>query len=570
MKSLFHKIPTGKTGIARTVRVGILLFLMLVFPFSSFAQTSSSGSGSAVASAAGGAAACSLSLLGGIFGSTAGAGAGSAVAASIVPNAIVSVPVGDKPAEGALAVITGSTVANTAYHLSDTTRDDVLSCIARAVARAMLQQITISTVNWINGGFNGSPSFVQNYQQFFTNVADQAAGNFIQGSDLAFLCSPFRLQIRIAVAQAYLQYAPSCTLTDVTNNIQGFMNSFSQGGWPAYLSFTTVPMNNPYGAFMYAQAGVQSAIANAQGVKQLDLTLGSGFMSTQQKTNCTITNTPPASTAGKSVETVAGENQDYYRVCDVSITTPGTAIAQSLDKALGTNTQSLIDAKTWDESISAIVSALIQQVLYQGLSALNNGGSGYQSNFSTTMASLSSQAGQDLLQQMQDATTPPQQIIGIETQNISDVQNSIAGVQSLQDCWNGAVASSTLTAPETAQAIQNASSTLGTLQSLNSSLTAYQAAFTLATTSLETLSKFMTLVQNTTDINAIQNISSNFISFTMSGQLPSSSNVLSAQLDQTQLATYLSGVNSSTQTELATCRAFPPPPPLVAPTPSGG
>ena len=32
--------------------------------------------------------------------------------------------------------------------------------------------------------------------------------------------------------------------------------NFSQGGWPGLLSFTTVPTNNPYGAFAYAQVGL--------------------------------------------------------------------------------------------------------------------------------------------------------------------------------------------------------------------------------------------------------------------------------------------------------------------------
>ena len=57
-------------------------------------------------------------------------------------------------------------------------------CMARTVAKVAIQQMTVSIVNWINSGFNGKPSFVQNYQQFFNNVADQAAGEFIRGSSL--------------------------------------------------------------------------------------------------------------------------------------------------------------------------------------------------------------------------------------------------------------------------------------------------------------------------------------------------------------------------------------------------
>src|SRR3989344_1557050 len=78
------------------------------------------------------------------------------------------------------------------------------------------------------------------FNKFFNNVGDQAAGEFIRGTGLAFLCSPFQMQIRIAVAQSYARRgAASCTLTGVIKNINSFMNgNFSQGGWGGLLQFT--------------------------------------------------------------------------------------------------------------------------------------------------------------------------------------------------------------------------------------------------------------------------------------------------------------------------------------------
>jgi hypothetical protein len=78
-----------------------------------------------------------------------------------------------------------------------------LDCLVKSIAQAAVDQITRSVVNWINSGFNGQPSFVQNFNQYFANVADQAAGEFIKGSALSFLCSPFASQIKIAIAQSY-------------------------------------------------------------------------------------------------------------------------------------------------------------------------------------------------------------------------------------------------------------------------------------------------------------------------------------------------------------------------------
>src|SRR3989344_1283862 len=234
------KYISEKKRLPAGLLLGLLSFLMLALPFGAYAQTAQCGS--TATSAAGGAAACAATL---IINELLGYGVGGATAAGTggtTANAVLSGPVSDVPLTVVSTANAVSNATDLALPTGDIARDNILSCLARAVARAMLQQITISTVNWINSGFSGSPSFISNYQQFFTNVADQAAGSFIQGSDLAFLCSPFRLQVRIAVAQAYLRYAPSCTLTDVTSNIQGFMNDFTQGGWPAYLSFTTAPM----------------------------------------------------------------------------------------------------------------------------------------------------------------------------------------------------------------------------------------------------------------------------------------------------------------------------------------
>ena len=35
----------------------------------------------------------------------------------------------------------------------------------------LLQKLTISTVNWINSGFDGKPSFVQDSGKFFKDIA---------------------------------------------------------------------------------------------------------------------------------------------------------------------------------------------------------------------------------------------------------------------------------------------------------------------------------------------------------------------------------------------------------------
>ena len=232
-----------------------------------------------------------------------------------------------------------------------------LDCIARIAAKVTIQKMTASIVNWINSGFNGKPSFVQNYQQFFNNVADQAAGEFIRGSSLSFLCSPFKAQVKIAIAQSYARRnnAASCTLTGIVGNLNSFMQgNFSQGGWPGLLAFTTIPTNNPYGAYMYAEAGLSNTVAAAQDRNRLDLTLGRGFLSFQEKYNC---------------KTVGGKE-----FCQTRITTPGGAIAGVLDKTLGIPADSLNLAKSFDEIFGALINQLVTKTLQGGLYNLSSQG----------------------------------------------------------------------------------------------------------------------------------------------------------------------------------------------------
>src|SRR3989344_3727196 len=93
------------------------------------------------------------------------------------------------------------------------------------IAKLALQQIQKETVNWINSGFDGSPAFVQDLGGFLENNADKLAGEFIYGSDLKALCSPFALNIKIALSVKYLRKDPParCTLSGVVGNVENFL-----------------------------------------------------------------------------------------------------------------------------------------------------------------------------------------------------------------------------------------------------------------------------------------------------------------------------------------------------------
>lgn len=421
--------------------------------------------------------------------------------------------------------------------------DQFLSCIARAIARAALQQIAVSTLNWINSGFNGSPSFVTNYDQFFRNVADNAVGNYLQSSNLAFLCSPFQAQVKIAVAQSYASsYQPAqCSLSQVTNNIDGFMNDFTQGGWPAFLSFTTEPTNNPYGAYLYAQSGAEAAQAHAQNQKVFDLQLGNGFLSATKETNCHTFTTRPAESPNKTIETVDLGGIDGgvgYRVCDVVNTTPGSVISDALDQTLGINTQSLETAKYFDEILNALISQLIQNTLYSGLSSLSSGGGyGYSTQYpgaTVTPVNLS----QNILQNIDPYKASAQTVLQLEGNNISNIRDSIANAVTLKNC--GGPGSET------------ASSTIDTLNGL---LNDHEAVFNKAQSSITVLEAYRSQASLNTDYNSIESILAAFANDVQNHRFISDADVTNAQENQILLQGQLSQINQSIATGLNQCNA---------------
>ena len=190
---------------------------------------------------------------------------------------------------------TVSDYAQEVFAYSDNYKEYVLDPLVSGLAEMMLQEMTTSVVNWINSGFEGSPSFIQNPGAFFLDIADQATGQFISG-ELAELCSPFSIDIRIALSFKYRPFVRNryaCTLGTIISNtknavenasINGFTaGDFKQGGWPAFVSLTTEPQNNVFGAYIEAESDLSFRVASKQNQQRDELNQGKGFLSKMQR-----------------------------------------------------------------------------------------------------------------------------------------------------------------------------------------------------------------------------------------------------------------------------------------------
>lgn len=313
-------------------------------------------------------------------------------------------------------VVNSTTAANTSAlavsaQLSHV-REYVLNGLAYGFAKQIIRQLTYSVVSWINSGFQGSPAFLQNPGAFFLDVADQITGDFLakHGGPLNDLCSPFSIDIRLALAFKYRPNVPkryTCTLGKIIGNtknavenasINGFTaGDFKQGGWPAFVSLTTEPQNNVYGAYLQADAELSWRVANAQSQQREEINAGKGFLSWRNKKcmddpvkyNQSIQDRREAS------ESQAEGSVKYVKKVatrqDCPIETPGSTISSSLENHLGGPLRELELADSINEITNALFAQLVTQVLQKGLAGSSSKGSDGQSYLDSTIADIESE-----------------------------------------------------------------------------------------------------------------------------------------------------------------------------------
>lgn len=272
-----------------------------------------------------------------------------------------------------------------------------LDTVGWIAAKLVISTITNSIVNWINSGFEGNPTFVQNPQQFLSDAANQASGVFIQQLGLTQLCSVdwfSKLKLALQYNVPYTQRM-QCTLTGVAENFEDslkrFEDSFMNGGWDSWLSMTAYPQNNIWGAYFESSDELARRQAAAAGSASMEASWGQGFNplkkcaggNTSQDYYCTYVAcagaTSPAECRQQCMET-SGTGLSTSELCQLSggqmqNTTPGNIIADQLKVNLGSSVRQLEAADEINESLSAIFNALINQLITTGLSSLSDSGS---------------------------------------------------------------------------------------------------------------------------------------------------------------------------------------------------
>jgi hypothetical protein len=240
----------------------------------------------------------------------------------------------------------------------------------------MIQNFTASTVDWINSGFEGSPSFVTDPEGFFTDVGDQVAGKWITslGPIGSVLCSPFDLQIRLSLSigrsSSYRRYV-GCRLSDVQKNIYGAFvkGDWGANGWSNWVSISQTN-NNVYGAYITADDKLTQEVLRKIGLNKDELSWNKGFLSWRKCVK-------------KDAST--GACQEYEK----NASTPGSVIESQLNNTLGSGQRRIEMADEINEIMDALMNQAIGKI-FSSTGLLGMSQSSPQYNGSTYLQSISS------------------------------------------------------------------------------------------------------------------------------------------------------------------------------------
>lgn len=244
--------------------------------------------------------------------------------------------------------------------------------------RMLLNMLVNDIVKWIQGG--GEPRFVTDWQSFLRTAADRAAGQFIsQDLKAGVLCGPFAAQLRIALARVpTFEEEATCTLSQISANFENFFSNFSNGGWKGWLAVSE-PQNNIFGADLLALDRKYDLMAKAKEAAQNEALAGGGFQDDKVCVQRKCGNNPVENYTGSSgwkpdeLDMGGGASCSCFKWQSI---TPGQTIGDSLSQAVGIDIPWLISAKEFSEYAGAIVDAVINRAMREGIATLTSSGEG--------------------------------------------------------------------------------------------------------------------------------------------------------------------------------------------------
>jgi len=258
------------------------------------------------------------------------------------------------------------------------------SCIAsigRLIAKMLLQKLTLSTVMWINSGYNGSPSFLQDPGKFFKDIADTEILQFgieinginpysrdwLKNQALAYK-TKFAENARYSLEEMIAQTTPDCGIDPKDGRkiscATAFSQDFSVGGWDAWTAMTQVPANNPLGAKLMFDNEIQKRLADTSQSIAKDtrdaLQAANGFLGDKR---CISAATGRIDNNVTEIDYINGlKEKPPVKLCSsFTYVTPGKMISDAATTAIGYQNNSLLNVEDLNDAVAAVSDAILNQ-----------------------------------------------------------------------------------------------------------------------------------------------------------------------------------------------------------------
>jgi hypothetical protein len=272
------------------------------------------------------------------------------------------------------------------------------------IKRSLLYQLSTQITDWIARG--EEPQFIKDPGGFLKDVAQLAIDRTI--SRIApRLCESFQFSITAQIPTTNREANPfyeelTCTLDQVTNNIEAFYNDFRNGGWISYQEMWK-PQNNYYGASMVVQEELAQQQMAATQLAEADIQRGSGFPSQTQctewqlyvPTDCKFNDvqkrmadvlqvggdcyietdeiygsTDDGKAPPLSAATSAPPTGSYWQCRRSEITNPGTVTARLAEKAQQIDLDQISNSDDIENFLGTIEDSIINKLVKSGVTGL--------------------------------------------------------------------------------------------------------------------------------------------------------------------------------------------------------
>lgn len=299
----------------------------------------------------------------------------------------------------------------------------VSDCIVYNAGQQMLQQLTDNTVKWIQGGFQGSPSFTVNTHEIFLDLADMVAGDLareLRGISMCNFSVNFKNDLSNTVelsGKKDRRFAgkTKCPFPETFNlNSSDFYKGVNQFSWGA-MELAMQDNGNPFGVALLTGEELARRSLEKQEVRKQELAWSNGFTNIVDTENCKYRpSVVRAVTGGEGTmitqdewnqaiadEIVTKTEVREYQKEACKTTTPGKMLGDKLTEATGVDMQRL----GMIDNINKIIGAFISQITKQAALGIFNAVSGEDAELETDYATVQEKTAQTMA--MENAALKP-------------------------------------------------------------------------------------------------------------------------------------------------------------------